>query len=165
MKRWYVIYTHPGAEGSAEQHLRRQGFEVYLPRNKKRRSHARKITWVVAPLFPRYLFVSMDIDADRWRAAHSTVGVQKLVSQGDEPLPVPDGVVEAIRGLETSDGTVNLKTVFTPGDKVVVTEGPFMDKIGLMQSVRDDQRVVILLSLLGRDTPVRLKSGDIQRAV
>ena len=60
--RWFVAHTHPHAEAKATSHLNRQGFEIYFPRYLKRRRHARRIETVAAPLFPRYLFVAVDLD-------------------------------------------------------------------------------------------------------
>ena len=65
---WYVVQTKVNAEAKAGRNLIRQGFEIYLPRYLKRRSHARKIEKVAAPLFPRYLFVSVDMAKQRWRS-------------------------------------------------------------------------------------------------
>src|SRR5947209_3993566 len=59
--QWYVAQTHPRAEAKAAEHLDRQGFHVYLPNFRKRRRHARRVETVTAPLFPRYLFVSVDM--------------------------------------------------------------------------------------------------------
>ena len=55
--QWYVAQTQANAENKAVAHLARQGFATYLPRYLKRRSHARRVDVVAAPLFPRYLFV------------------------------------------------------------------------------------------------------------
>jgi transcriptional antiterminator RfaH len=59
---WYVVQTQINAEAKAARNLLRQGFAIYLPRYLKRRSHARKIEKVPAPLFPRYLFVQIDLE-------------------------------------------------------------------------------------------------------
>src|SRR5439155_10529333 len=109
MRRWYVAHTQPHAEAKAAWHLRNQGFEAYLPRYLKRRSHARRIDHVPAPLFPRYLFVAIDLETERWRAVRSTVGVSELVLDGDRPAPVPRGVVEDIRAREDERGYVRLR--------------------------------------------------------
>src|SRR5262249_2851497 len=77
--RWFVAHTHPHAEGKATAHLNRQGFEIYFPRYLKRRRHARRIESITAPLFPRYLFVAIDVNVQRWRSIYSTVGVSRLV--------------------------------------------------------------------------------------
>ena len=62
MNRWYVAQTHAQAEAKALLNLARQGFQSYLPQYVKRRRHARRVEWVKAPLFPRYLFVRFDLD-------------------------------------------------------------------------------------------------------
>lgn len=66
--RWYVVQTQINAEAKAAEHLALQGFSLYLPRYLKRRSHARKVDTVARPLFPRYLFVAMDVAVQRWRS-------------------------------------------------------------------------------------------------
>jgi transcriptional antiterminator RfaH len=64
-ERWYVVHAQPNAEAKVVSHLRNQGFRPYLPRYRKRRRHARRVEDVAAPLFPRYLFVSLDVEAER----------------------------------------------------------------------------------------------------
>ena len=86
--RWYVAQTHPHAETKAAGHLMRQGFAVYLPRHLKRRRHARRVENVPAPLFPRYLFIAVDMATQRWRSIHSTIGVTRMVCNGDLPAAV-----------------------------------------------------------------------------
>ena len=71
---WYAVQTHPHSEAKAASHLERQGYTIYLPRYLKRRRHARKVEMIAAPLFPRYLFVAVDLETQRWRAIHSTSG-------------------------------------------------------------------------------------------
>lgn len=158
MNRWYVAQTQPRAEGLAVQHLERQGFRAYLPRYRKRRRHARKVDTVAAPLFPGYLFVSMDIARTRWRAIRSTVGVKTLLCTGDTPLPVPKGVVEDIQARADAQGIVPVRppAPFEKGDTVQVTGGPLADQVGWFERCTDDERVVILLNLLGRQLRVPL---------
>lgn len=66
--RWYVVQTHINGEAKAANNLTRQGFGVYFPRYLKRRSHARRVDVVARPLFPRYLFVAIDLATQRWRS-------------------------------------------------------------------------------------------------
>src|ERR1700736_4723640 len=106
--RWYVVHTQPKHEARADLNLRRQGFATYLPRYLRKRRHARRNEIVAAPLFPRYLFVAVDLARDRWRVIQSTFGVSHLVVVGGAPLPVPDRVVNAIRAREDRDGYVAL---------------------------------------------------------
>lgn len=153
--RWYVVHTHTHAESKAAAHLERQGFEVYLPRYRKRRRHARRVEMVTAPLFPRYLFVGVDMAAQRWRSIHSTLGVARLVCNGDEPAAVTDMVVNALRQREDDEGFVQLaRRRFAPGTRVQITDGAFASYLGLFEGMRDDERVTVLLDLLGRKVRV-----------
>jgi len=158
MISWFVVHTQANAEAKAKHHLERQGFATYLPRYLRRRRHARRVDQVSAPLFPRYLFVGFDPLLARWRAIHSTVGVSRLIGHGDRPTPVPAAVLESIRAGEDAAGyfPVDERPRLAPGDPVQVVAGAFVEAIGRFHSMSDDERVVVLLDLLGRQVKVRL---------
>jgi transcriptional antiterminator RfaH len=164
--RWYVAHTHPNGEMRAVANLERQGFATYLPRYLKQRRHARRTEIVPAPVFPRYVFVAIDLARQRWLTIRSTVGVSRLVCQGEAPMAVPDGVVEALRRRHDDAGFVRLLTPMglRPGDKVRVLGGAFEETLGLLEEVSDEQRVTILLDLLGRKVRVTLDSSQIAAA-
>jgi len=163
---WYVVQTQANGEAKAAEHLRRQGYEVYLPRYLKRRRHARKVDFVAKPLFPRYMFVAIDMATQRWRSIQSTSGVSYLVTYGDEPAAVPEGVVLALRTREDAKGFVSLDAApaFAPGDKVRVLAGAFMDNAGLFNGMADHDRVAILLEMLGRQVRVVLDADLVAAA-
>jgi len=164
--RWYVVQTQVNGELKAAQNLMRQGFEVYLPCYLKRRRHARKIDLVSKPLFPRYLFVAIDVATQRWRSIQSTFGVIRLVSNGDDPAMLPEGVVSALKAREDEKGfiTMNNKPAFAPGDKVRVLAGAFMDSAALFNGMADHDRVSILLDMLGRKVRVFLNAEMVAAA-
>jgi transcriptional antiterminator RfaH len=155
---WYVVQTHVNGEAKAAENLRRQGYEAYLPRYLKRRCHARKVDFTAKPLFPRYMFVAIDVATQRWRSIQSTSGVSRLVTRGDVPAALPEGVVRALKAREDGRGFVNMdaRPAFAPGDKVRVLAGAFMDNAGLFNAMADHDRVSILLDMLGRKVRVLL---------
>lgn len=160
MKRWYVIYTHAGSEAMAQGQLARQNFVTYLPKYRKQRRHARRVSEITVPLFPRYLFVELDLDTQRWRAVNSTYGVRYLVCMGESPAALPEQIIPEIREREAEDGHIALphKELFNKGEVVQITAGPLTDQVGLFQCADDGDRTIILLSLLGREVPVRVRS-------
>ena len=164
--RWYAAQTHPHAEAKAKAHLQRQGFDSYLPRYLKQRRHARRVEVVARPLFPRYLFVAIDTQIQRWHAIRSTIGISRLVGTGDGPAPVPQDIIDALKRRENADGFVVLAPPprFAPGDKVRVVEGVFSDSLGLYQGMTGKERVAILLDLLGRKVRVALDPANIDAA-
>src|ERR1700738_5075035 len=107
-KRWYVVQTRPQSEGRAAAHLERQGFEIYFPRYLKRRRHARRVETVAVPLFPRYMFVAIDLAVQRWRSIQSTIGVARLVCNGDHPAEVQDSIIKGFKRGEDDRGFVRL---------------------------------------------------------
>ena len=156
MRRWYVARTKARSETRAEVHLRRQGFEVYLPQYAKQRRHARRTDVISSPLFPRYLFLRLDLSDGRWHSINSTVGVQALLCHGEMPAAVPEGVVEELRTRETGDGLVPLRSlmVLEQGQRLRIVNGPLHDRIGVYEKMTGGERVVLLLQLLGREVRV-----------
>jgi len=163
--RWFVVQAQPNAEHKAVVHLNRQGFTTYLPRYLKRRRHARRVDTIAAPLFPRYLFVSIDLSVQRWRSIFSTVGVSRIVCNGETPTAVSSQVIDSLRARE-HDGLVklDLRPSFRIGDKVRLLDGAFADCLGLYEGLKDGDRVALLLDLLGRKVRVTVDTGSVVAA-
>ena len=164
-RRWYVVHTRPQAEARAREHLANQGFEAWLPEFLKKRRHARRTETVRRPLFPRYLFVRFDLDAERWRSVLGTAGVMHLVG-GDPPTPIADAVIEAIRARQDEDGLVPVSPALSlqAGDTVRIAEGPLADLEGIFLDIDETDRIAILLKLMGRELRVRVAAGDVEKA-
>ena len=162
---WYAVHTHPHKEFKAFEHLRRQNYQAYLPRYLKTIRHARKSERVIRPFFPRYLFVRLNLAINGWRAIRSTVGVSDIVCFGEQPAPLPAGVIDALQGQEI-EGFIELrnKNALKPGDNVVVLDGPFAHQMGLCVSVSDNERVAILLDMLGRKVRVLIDTDVVAAA-
>ena len=95
-ERWFLVHTQPKSERKAQMHLGAQGFRTHFPQIQKTIRHARQLRTVRAPLFPRYMFLILDPGRDRWLSVRSTVGVSSLITCQDRPVPVPEGIVEAL---------------------------------------------------------------------
>lgn len=153
---WYAVQTQPNAEMKALAHLVRQGFEVYLPLFMKRRRHAGRVDYVSKALFPGYLFVAIDIATQRWRCVNSTVGVRKLVCNGETPAIVNGKIIESLITQHDERGFINLdsRPRFAAGDAVRVIDGVFSRALGIYEGMTDRERVGILLDILGRKVRV-----------
>jgi len=166
MISWYAVHTRPQAELRALENLQRQGYQAYLPRYRTQVSHARRLQTVLRPLFPRYLFAGIDRAAMRWRPVLSTIGVSDVIRAGDEPAPLPEGLVESLREQEAAgafDALVRKRSLRL-GDLVRVTAGVFEDMIGRLVELRDQDRVVVLLELLGRTVRTELETAAVETA-
>jgi transcriptional antiterminator RfaH len=161
--QWFVVHTQPNNETRAEYHLQRQGFSTYLPRYLRQRRHARKVAMVPRPLFPRYMFVALDVARDRWLSVQSTFGVSNLVLAGEKPMPVDDRVIDEIRAREGHDGLIQLgmPAGLKPGSPVRLIDGLFAEYQGVLERIADDRRVAVLLSLLGRQVRVFVPAASV----
>jgi len=158
MTYWCAAQTHVRSEDKAAFHLRRQGYKVFLPKYMKRRKHARRVDWVPAPLFPRYLFVALDLEEGRWWSIRSTVGVADIICFGNRPAAVPSEIIDEIRVRQDDKGLVKTQagSGFKAGDCVRIIEGPLNDMEGLFDGPADENRVAILLDLMGREVKVHV---------
>ena len=163
MNRWYVVHTHVQAEEKAAFHLRRQGYKVYLPHCLKRVRHARRTEYKPSPLFPRYLFVEFDVETCRWLSVMSTVGVSHLISTAVGPVPLPEGVVDGIRARQDGDGFIPLKKLqpLRAGETVTLNEGPFEGYTAIFECPNDDDRVTLLMTIMGREMRIRVPGCSI----
>jgi transcriptional antiterminator RfaH len=164
-RRWYAVQSQPRREQLALAHLGRQGFRSFCPTRSKIRRIGRRSTSVQAPFFPGYLFVSLDLQKERWRSINGTIGVIRLVgfSSSGRPAPLPAGFVEQVAELSASAG-LEASDALKPGDRVRVIGGPLDDLCGILEASGEHERVTILLSLLGQETRVTLKRGSLLAA-
>ncbi len=164
MTGWIVVHSHAHAETKAEHHLLRQGYEVYLPRYRKTRHHARRLETVIRPLFPGYLFVGFDAESTPWRPIQSTIGVRHLIRAGDKPVLAPGWIVDGLRRREDEHGLVEVRSSFVKGERVRIASGPFYDRLGVFDRVDEGDRVIVLLDLLNRQVRVRLPMEAVRTA-
>ena len=164
MKCWYVAYCHSGAEQSAKTNLNRQNYETWLPLYRKVRRHARKTETVLKPLFPRYIFIEIDLNTQPWRPIVSTFGIQSIISTADGPSPIENNIVYALMEKAEQDGIFEIKQdKFKSGDQIRIQNGPMADVEGIFETELDSERILILLKLMGREVRVSVDEDNIRR--
>ena len=163
MNGWYAVQSRPRYEETAKNNLVRQGYDVFLPKYLKRRRHARRTDWIASPIFPRYLFVGLNLETEPWRAIQSTIGAVSLVCFSDKPTPVPDNVIDSLKNREDESGLISLRNIARVqiGDQVQVVRGALEDNIGVLESLDDLERVTLLLDLMGRQVRVKTRLDNI----
>lgn len=161
---WYLVETPGNAERMAAAHLTRQHFHVYLPMRASLDKNVRKARAV--PLFPHYLFIAIDLHAPRWSDIRSSIGVRSILQAGGKPAAAPDGLVESIRARERF-GLVEIPTIdpdaMKRGDVVRISDGQFKGFDGVFDR-QDNKRIMVLLSLFGRQSHVNLPAKYVRKA-
>ena len=162
---WYLVYCKPRQETVARENLARQGYETYLPVMRDvRRRHGKRVA-VIAPMFPRYLFISLSNQTDNWGPIRSTLGVVSIVRFGREAARVPDSLMAALRSREDMQGIQILPIdEYKPGSRVRITQGSFAGYEGIFQAASGRDRVTVLLDILGRDARTTVDTASIEPA-
>lgn len=165
-RRWFAVHTRPQSERYASEQLEAQGFRVFLPQFLRKRSHARRVERRPYPLFPRYLFVEIDMAVQRWRSVNGTLGVSRIIGNDDGPTPVAGGIVEELMLRRDEAGFIKLAAhaSLAIGDKVRILGGSFASMLGLVEGLSDRDRVSILVDLLGRKVRVTLDAPGLEKA-
>ncbi|GJL81924.1 MAG: transcription antitermination protein RfaH [marine bacterium B5-7] len=161
-KSWYLIYCKPRAENTALTHLDRQNYTCYLPMLRVTRKVRGKLTDRIEPMFPRYLFISLDTQTDNWAPIRSTVGVTHLVRFGVEPTVVPDSLIQTLMDRENEEGLqCPPRRHFEKGEAVRIYEGPFKDYEGIFVARSSNERVIILLEILGKKSRIAINPTNL----
>ena len=163
-ERWFVVNTLPFGETRAQGNLENQRFRTFMPKRLKTVRHARRMTTVEAPFFPRYLFIVLDLDRDSWRKVNSSFGVARLVMRGDMPQPVPEGVVEALIASADQGGVLDLVATLQVGGPVRMLAGPFADQLAILEELDESGRVRVLLDILGRQVRMTTDASHVMAA-
>jgi transcriptional antiterminator RfaH len=161
MLAWYVISTKARREQFAQDQLNRRAVETFLPRILEPSRVAVKP--LVAPLFPGYLFVRIDLEQQYFNVVW-TPGVRKFVGFGALPCPVDDAVVDFLYARGGQEGILRPLPSFKEGDVVRIKHGPFEGLVGIIEHPGCGQgRVRVLMELLRRQTRVDVPQQIIER--
>jgi len=163
---WYAVHTHVNKESLSEINLIRQNFITYLPKYKKIIKHARKISTVVRPLFPRYLFVKLDLVKQRWNLINSTYGVNVLITMEEKPVKILDKIINEIKSYDNSDGIANILPYasMTLGEEVNIIDGLFSGRKAIFDGLTEDNRIKVLFNLLGKEVTLSMTPIGVARS-
>jgi transcription termination/antitermination protein NusG len=175
-RAWYIVQTYSGYENKVkldlEQRIRSMDmsdriFNVVVPTEDEIEIRDGQRKTVSKKLFPGYVFVQMVMDDDTWYVVRNTPGVTGFagttMDERAKPTPLPDTEVEQIlRQMQSAQPKINIG--FAEGETVLVTDGPFSDMIGTVDTIDLDRgRVRVMVSMFGRDTPVELDFLQVEK--
>jgi transcriptional antiterminator RfaH len=144
MVEWFCVHCRPQQETRAAIELTKQDFRAYMPLIDSK------------AMFPRYIFVQFDKDADNWGVIRSTRGCIDLLKNGFSPIPIRQSIMDAIMAYEPPAEPVQPDQTFTKDQKVRITTGILAGYEGLFEGT-DKQRVYALLTIVGKKVSVPMK--------
>ena len=174
--RWYVVHAYSNFEHkvaeSLKERVKRHGLdskfgEILVPTEEvveMRDGQKRKSDRMFVP---GYVLVQMDMDEETWHLVKEVPKVLGFIGgTSDKPAPITDKEAMAIlRRVEEGVDKPRPKVLFEPGEVVRVTDGPFNDFNGVVESVNyEKNRLQVAVQILGRSTPVELDFSQVEKA-
>lgn len=170
---WYVIHTYSGYENKVRDDILRRIesmkmrdkiFQVLVPTEEELEFKDGKKKTVQRRVYPGYVFVEMILTDDSWYVVRNTRGVTGFVSPGSKPVPLPDDEVKRIKQIMGMEAPTRVKLHLEVGQTIRVVHGPFQDFHGVVDEVTPDrEKVRVLISIFGRETPVELDFGQVEK--
>lgn len=170
---WYVIHTYSGYENKVRDdilrridtmNMRDKIFQVLVPTEEELEFKDGKRKTVQRRVYPGYVFVEMILTDDSWYVVRNTRGVTGFVSPGSKPVPLPDDEVKRIKQIMGMEAPTRVKLHLEVGQSIRVIHGPFQDFHGVVDEVASDrEKVRVLISIFGRETPVELDFSQVEK--
>ena len=166
--RWYVVHTYSGYENKVKTDLEKTVknreledyfFDIVVPleeqieiKDGKRKTNLKKV-------FPGYVLIKMIVTEESWYIVRNTRGVTGFVGSGTNPIPLTE---EEIRNMGFEE--VPIKIDYEEGESVKVINGPLEGFIGVVQEIsKEKNKVKVLVSMFGRETPVEVEFSQVQK--
>jgi transcription termination/antitermination protein NusG len=175
---WYVVHSYAGYENRVKGNLesRTQSlnmedyiFQIEVPVHQVTEIKGGKRQQVSEKVLPGYILVRMDLTDESWAAVRNTPGVTGFVGLSSRPSPLSLSEVAALLAPEPEEkaakAEVTRSTVeFGVGESVTVMDGPFATLPATVNEINPDtQKLKVLVSIFGRETPVELSFDQVSK--
>ena len=174
---WYVVHSYAGYENKVKANLEQRIaslnmedyiFQIEVPTEEVVQIKNGKRQVVQQKKYPGYIYVRMDLTDDSWAAVRNTPGVTGFVGLTNRPSPLRvDEVVQILAPAvqkKTRKVEAPKEQAFEVGESVTVREGPFATLPATISEVNlDAQRLKVLVSIFGRETPVELQFNQVSK--
>jgi transcriptional antiterminator NusG len=166
--KWYVVFTFSGYEKIVrdnilkmieKNNLQERILDIQIPMEDAVEEKNGKRVIVQRKMFPCYVLLKMRYANDLWHLIVNTRGVTSFVGPQGKPTPLDEDDIKRMR-LET----VTVESNYKKGDKVQVVEGPLSGFIGEVEEIdAANQKLRVVVSMFGRQTPVELEMIQIEK--
>ncbi len=172
--RWYIINTYSGHEYKVidalitrvkTMGLEDKIFTAVVPIQSKMVIRRGQKVKSQEKTFPGYVIIQMVLTDDSWVTVRTTQGVTGFVGIDNKPSPISESEVESILKT-TEEDKPKYQTPFSIGDVVKITNGPFADFIGTIDSIDQEKgKIRVLVSFFERETPVELDFLQVSKEI
>lgn len=171
-RQWYAVHTYSGHENKVMTNILRSAetmsmkdkiFRILVPTELETQNRAGKKIEVKKKIYPGYVLIEMVLDDSTWHLVKGTTGVIGFIPPGNKPIPLLPREIADI--LQTVEGNAPVPVIkFEKNEIVRVISGPFTEFTGKIEEVNaDKEKLKVLISIFGRDTPVELDFQQVDK--
>ena len=160
-KEWFVIQFKPNSHHQATKNLNRQGFNTFLPLHEITLRKASRFVKSTKPLFPGYMFVSFNKTENKWHKIKNTYGVSRIITFNSSLKSIPSTFVDNLKKRYDSSGKLIPIVEMKKGDQVTILKGPFANFIATVEKYEAEQRIWVLMDLMGRKSKILAHSDTL----
>ena len=157
-KEWFILQFKANSHNQATKNLNRQGFETFLPLHNTTSRKSSRFINTSKPLFPGYMFIRFDRAESEWHKINNTYGVSRLITFNSSLKSIPTTFIDSLMKRYDLSGKLLPIQKLKEGDQVAVLTGPFANFIATVETYETDQRIWILMDLMGRKTKIQTPS-------
>ena len=161
-KGWFILQFKPNSHHRAVKNLNRQGFETFLPLHDTTSRKLSQFISTTKPLFPGYMFIRFDRSDSEWHKINNSYGVSRLITFNSIIKSIPTSFVDSLMKRYDSSGKLIPLQKLKKGDQVTVLNGPFAKFIATVEEYESDQRIWVLMDLMGRKAKIIAPSDALE---
>ncbi|MDA9354378.1 KOW motif-containing protein [Amylibacter sp.] len=161
-KEWFILQFKSNSHHLAAKNLTQQGFETFLPLHETTSRRLSRFINTSKPLFPSYMFIKFDRAESEWHKINNTYGVSRLVTFNSILKSISTTFVEDLKRRYDLSGKLLPVQKLKKGDQVKVLKGPFANFIATVEKYEDDQRIWVLMDLMGRESKIQATTDRLQ---
>ncbi len=158
---WYLVQCKAQESFRAQWNLENQGFECFHPTHRVKKKSFGVLKTVEAPLFPFYLFVYL-ATLENFSKIRSTRGVRQVVRFNGAPATVDPQIIQDLKYHCDKLNGLAPAPMFKKGEKVLINNGPFKDIEAVVTANKEEDRVLLLLSMLNKEHELEFSASDVR---
>ena len=161
-KSWIVARSKPNQDKTALINLERQNFEFFQPTFNTTSRKKGKFKEIIKPVFPGYIFISINLGEENWHKINNTRGISSIIVFANKIPLIRCKLIEELKYRFSLDNAQNVADPYKIGMNAEIANGPFAQLIGKIDKIDTDQRIWILLDILGNQTRVSINQNHLK---
>ena len=160
IKKWFVVRIKTNSYELAIRNLKRQGFKTFFPKMQITKKKQNKFINKDVPVFPGYIFISINTQSVNWTKINNTYGVSNILVFNKKPYEISSELIMAFKIRYEANIDLTSKQSLHKGDIIRFNSGPFVDLLAKIENIDKKNRIWVLLEGIGEYRKLKLQQTE-----